>query len=166
MKNTSISQYYYVVQGWMLEELDLSGNELACFAIIYGFSQGLQVCDISLNYFARLLGCSKSSVIRALKNLASKGHIAIINNTSLLSNKKQRNSYQVLRVPGGSNLTLSSGSNLTLQTDFIEILKNNLNKTSKINKSQLLQLKQEICSYLDEEMARLQKIVKTPWIDD
>ena len=30
---------YYSVQGWMVKDLNLKGNELAVFAIIYGFSQ-------------------------------------------------------------------------------------------------------------------------------
>ena len=30
---------FYTVQGWMVTELGLRGNELAAYAIIYGFSQ-------------------------------------------------------------------------------------------------------------------------------
>lgn len=35
-------QNFYVVQGWMVSDLGLKGNELAVYAIIYGFSQAEQ----------------------------------------------------------------------------------------------------------------------------
>lgn len=29
---------FYVVEGWMVEKLNIKGNEIPVFAIIYGFS--------------------------------------------------------------------------------------------------------------------------------
>ena len=28
---------FYIIQGWMVNELKLKGNELICYAVIYGF---------------------------------------------------------------------------------------------------------------------------------
>ena len=33
------NENYLVIQGWMITELKLKGNELLIYAIIYGFSQ-------------------------------------------------------------------------------------------------------------------------------
>ena len=42
---------FYTVQGWMVTELGLRGNELAAYAIIYGFSQdGASKFQGSLTY--------------------------------------------------------------------------------------------------------------------
>lgn len=67
---------YYTVMGWMREELGLSGNELAIYAIIYGFSQdGASEYAGSSRYLCEWLGCSKKTVLTALANLTEKGHL-------------------------------------------------------------------------------------------
>jgi len=165
MKKQSIKPYYFVVQGWMREELNLTGCELSLFAIVYGFSQGLNSCDISLNYLSQLTGYSKKTVISALRSLQSKEYLAIINNSSLLSNKKLRNSYQVLKLPNSVSTTPSSSVPTTLQTDFIEILKNNL-KINKLNKSQLHELKTEILKEFEEYENNQREIATAKWLDD
>ena len=67
---------YYTVQGWMREELDLKGNALAVYAIIYGFSQdGASEYAGSARYLADWLGCDKKTVLRALSDLTEKGHL-------------------------------------------------------------------------------------------
>ena len=44
---------YIVIQGWMIEDLKLKGNELIIYAIIYGFSQTEgQLFNGSLQYLA------------------------------------------------------------------------------------------------------------------
>lgn len=48
MKDTS----YFVVQGWMCNQLGLKGNDLLIFAIIYGFSRdGSSQFNGSLSFF-------------------------------------------------------------------------------------------------------------------
>ena len=67
---------YYTVQGWMREELGLSGNALAIYAIIYGFSQdGASEYAGSSRYLAEWLGCSKRTVLTILADLTEKGHL-------------------------------------------------------------------------------------------
>ena len=66
MKNLN----YYVVHGWMLNELQLKGNDLLVFSIIYGFSQdGDSRFSGSLKYLQGCLGVSRPTVIKSLKFL-------------------------------------------------------------------------------------------------
>ncbi|MCQ2589308.1 MAG: helix-turn-helix domain-containing protein [Treponema sp.] len=69
------NENFYVVQGWMLNELKLKGNELLVYAIIYGFCQNTNVCYASINYIQNFTGASKPTVIKAIQNLEEKGLI-------------------------------------------------------------------------------------------
>ena len=72
MKNNQ----FYVVQGWMLNELGLTGNELVCYATIYGFCQdGESVFKGTATYIAECVGCSRVSATAILKRLTEKGLI-------------------------------------------------------------------------------------------
>lgn len=69
-------QNFYVVQGWMVSDLGLKGNELAVYAIIYGFSQAeQQYYTGSAQYLADWIQSSKRTVLAALKSLTEKGCI-------------------------------------------------------------------------------------------
>ena len=68
---------YINVQGFMVTDLRLKGNELLIYAIIYGFSQDEQGWYTgSLAYLAEWTQSSKQGVMRALKNLTDKQMIA------------------------------------------------------------------------------------------
>lgn len=71
------SDNYVVIQGWMISELKLKGNELMVYAIIYGFSQGNegQRFTGSLQYLADWTNSTKPGVIKNLKSLMEKGLI-------------------------------------------------------------------------------------------
>jgi hypothetical protein len=71
------AENYIVIQGWMLTELSLKGNELLVFAIIYGFSQNSddQYYSGSLQYLAEWTNSTKRTVMTILKNLNEKGYI-------------------------------------------------------------------------------------------
>ena len=67
---------YYQVQGWMLNRLEIKGNDLLVFAIIYGFSQdGKGLYSGSLQYLQKFTGSSKNTVLSSLKFLCEKGYI-------------------------------------------------------------------------------------------
>lgn len=67
---------YITIQGWMVTDLFLKGNELLIYAIIYGFSQtDNQVFTGSLQYLADWTSTSKQTVITSLKALIEKGYI-------------------------------------------------------------------------------------------
>lgn len=67
-------QNYYVTNGWMINQLGLSGRELQVYAIIYGFTQdGETEFNGSLNYIMEWLGTSSyHTVIRTLNALIAK----------------------------------------------------------------------------------------------
>lgn len=68
---------YYVIHGWMLNQLNLKGVQLQVYAIVYGFSQCEDVeFTGSLSYLCEFTGTSKPTVIKALNDLQEKGLIS------------------------------------------------------------------------------------------
>lgn len=67
---------YYVVLGWMVNELKLKGNEKDTYAVIYGLCQnGERQARVSLEYLSKALGCDEKTVRRVLLSLIKKGLI-------------------------------------------------------------------------------------------
>lgn len=65
---------YVVIQGWMLTELHLKGNELLIYATIYGFSQDEESqFKGSLQYLADWCNSSKESARLCVNNLVARG---------------------------------------------------------------------------------------------
>ena len=71
MKNKN----YITILGWMVNELSLSGNDLICYAVIYGFSQDDNFWEGSQSYISDWLGVSRRTVVDILKRLISNGLI-------------------------------------------------------------------------------------------
>lgn len=64
------SDNYVVIQGWMCNELNLKGNELLVYALIYGISQdGKSKFSAGRNYIADTFNISLPTVDKALQNL-------------------------------------------------------------------------------------------------
>lgn len=84
---------YYTVQAWMVNDLGLHGNELAIYAIIYGFSQdGRSEFGGSISYIQEWLGCSKNTAKKAINGLVEKGLIK----RKLSTNGVDTNSYRAV----------------------------------------------------------------------
>ena len=67
---------YITIQGWMVNRLKLSGNELLAYAIVWGFSQdGRSSFRGSGQYLADALGVSRRSIVTILSKLVDKGHL-------------------------------------------------------------------------------------------
>ena len=67
---------HITIQGWMLTDLKLKGNELIVYACIYGFSQAEnQIFNGSLQYLADWTNSTKQGVVKCLKSLIEKGYI-------------------------------------------------------------------------------------------
>lgn len=67
---------YVNIQGWMVTDYGLTGDELMAFAIIFGFSQdGKGWYFGGRDYLANWLGCSTKKVGRVLNSLIEKGYI-------------------------------------------------------------------------------------------
>ena len=67
------SSNFFTVQGWMLNDLELKGNDLLVYAIIYGFTQtGNQWFTGSIKYLAEWTRSTKQGIQKNLKNLLEK----------------------------------------------------------------------------------------------
>ncbi|GBU29175.1 hypothetical protein R84B8_02739 [Treponema sp. R8-4-B8] len=67
---------YITILGWMVNRLELSGNELMAYAMIHGFSQDEESkYEGSGKYIADSLGISKRQVFTILEGLVKKGYI-------------------------------------------------------------------------------------------
>lgn len=83
------NENYVTIQGWMINELGLKGNELMCYAIIYGFSQTTgQDFTGSYQYLADWCNIDRRSVIRVINNLLSKGLIVKVIETNKKGEQK------------------------------------------------------------------------------
>ncbi len=79
------NENYITIQGWMINELQLKGNELMVYAIIYGFSQNEEDWyEGSQQYLADWCNSTARTIRNILQNLINKGFIVkedvIINN--------------------------------------------------------------------------------------
>ena len=101
---------FYVIQGWMINQLKLKSTELQIFAIIYGFSQdGKTEFKGSLSYIQDWTGVSKPTVISAINSLVDKGLI-----TKTTFDNGETNSYRV----SGSKESLLAGSKDSLHNNY------------------------------------------------
>lgn len=70
------NENFIVIQGWMINELKLKGNELLVYALIYGFSQEENMWfEGSLQYLVDWTLSSKRTIITTLNSLLEKGII-------------------------------------------------------------------------------------------
>jgi hypothetical protein len=148
---------YIVIQGWMVTELKLSGNNLLAYALIYGFSQdGNSEFTGSINYVCNWLNCSRPTAIKALKELCELKLIFKSENNinGVVFNRYKISLEGVKKLNGGSKETLHGGSKETLPNNTI-INNTNNNIVNKIIPKTELQLAFD--SYLE-----MRKKIKKP----
>lgn len=161
------NENYVVIQGFMVNDLKLKGNELVIYAIIYGFSQEEgQVFSGSLQYLADWTNSTKQGVSKNLKSLVDKGFIGknekYINGVKFceyyatkfnrVCNKVEQGMQQSLIPPMQQSLT----NNIELDNKD-----NNIDNKKEINKEKkqltLGEFKNVILS--EEELAKLKEKV-------
>lgn len=136
---------YIVIQGWMIKELGLKGNELLIYAIIYGFSQaeGTKFSG-SLQYLADWCNSTKRGIQKALKNLCDKNLIIKeeqnINGIKLCS-------YIWNKVPQGVEQ-----SSMGYRTEFHGGIE--LSSTNNINNNININIYINILSFLNEKTGK------------
>ncbi|MBQ5825151.1 MAG: conserved phage C-terminal domain-containing protein [Clostridia bacterium] len=125
---------YILIQGWMINELKLKGNELLIYAIIYGFSQdNAGEFTGGLQYLMDWTNSTKPGVIKTLKSLVNKNLIVKkehkVDGAKYCSYRSTKFTGVVNKVNQGSKQSLPEGSKQSLlnnlSTDNIE---NNLYK--------------------------------------
>ena len=76
------SDNHVTIDGWMINELGLSGSELIIYALIWGFSQAEnQWCTASQAYIAAWANITVRGAIKAINKLAEKGLLIKETNT-------------------------------------------------------------------------------------
>lgn len=114
--NTKVrNENFIVIQGYMLNEMKLKGNELLVYAIINGFSQEEhQVFSGSLQYLADWTNSTKQGIMKNLKSLVEKGYIGknekIINGVKFCEYYATKFRGGVNNVDGGMKQSLIGGS--------------------------------------------------------
>ncbi len=126
---------YTIIQGWMLTELGLKGNELLVYAVIYGFSQVEgQVYDGSLRYLAEWTNSTKQGVIKNLKGLMEKGLIEkrdkVVNGVKFCEYYATKFNGVVNKVDQGGKQSLMGGGKQSLPNNK-DIYKEEDNKENK-----------------------------------
>lgn len=108
MKNNN----FITIQGWMVNDLKLSGNELICYALIYGFTQDEESeFRGSLQYISDWLGISKQNVRLIIKRLVEKG--LIIKRDEFINNVNFCRYTVCMKQPQGMNVSCMGGGNET-----------------------------------------------------
>ena len=121
---------YITIQGWMVTQLGLKGNELLLYALIYGFSQGEGCYTGGLQYVLDWLNCSKPTAIAALKALTDKG---LIEREEMEVNNVKVVNYRCADLTGGKKTLL--GVVKEFNQGGKEILPNNKYINKYINKT-------------------------------
>lgn len=178
------NENYICIQGFMVNELKLKGNELLIYAIIYGFAQdGDNVFTGSLQYLADWTNSTRQGVIKCLKSLVEKKYICKEEYT--VNNVKFCKYTVVNKVYGGSKQSLqgvvnkvAEGSKQSLHNNIINNISNNINDNTPIpeseseNKKEYPKEAEELTTYLysecqknDTHFKRTEKQLNA-WISD
>ena len=123
---------YIVIPGWAINHLNLKGNDLMVYSIVYGFSQdGESEFTGSIKYLCDCLNVSKPTIINSLKNLVSLGHLTkrVETINGVVFNRYKVSLPVVKNFNGGSKESLLGGSKESLHNN-ININTNTINKTS------------------------------------
>ena len=110
---------YYVIQGWMINQFHLSGNELLVYAIIYGFSQQKdQKYNGTIQYLADATCSTKMTVNRSLNSLIEKGLIIKSQKefNNIIFNEYRANLQNVM---GSNKMLWGEQQNVTLARELI-----------------------------------------------
>ena len=90
---------YLNIQGWMINELNLKGNELIIYALIYGFTKdGVSEFRGSRQYMADWTNSSVRSVQNVVNSLVDKGMIEKNNHTNKYGSL-ETSGYRAINVP-------------------------------------------------------------------
>ena len=132
-----IKENFYVVHGWMLTDMDMKGNEIAVYAIIYGFSQdGESTFKGGLQYLADWTKTTKRGVMKNIQSLVEKGYIEkienVINGVKFCEYRATEFHRVVNRVQRGSEQS-SMGSELSSMGGSELSSPNNIYKNNKDN---------------------------------
>jgi len=171
------NENYITIQGWMVNELGLKGNELLVYATIYGFSQtDNQVFTGSLQYLADWTNSSRQGIQKNLKTLVDKGYIVktdkYINGVKFCEycttkfNEVYNSVVQGMQQSCTDGVQQSCTNNISLNNNDIDINKES-KKERKSNYDVIINQfvnDNEIKDYL-YEFIKMRKLMKKPMTD-
>lgn len=152
MENRVKPENFITIQGFMVTELGLKGNELLLYALIYGFTQdGVSEFSGSLKYMCDWTNSTKPTVLAILAKLVAKG---LISKRSETNNGVLTNRYKIVplergeeapqgvkKLYGGGKETLLGvvkklywGGKETLPNNIVDNIEDNIVDKKEINK--------------------------------
>lgn len=178
MKESKVNpEQYIVLQGWMISDLKLKGNELIIYACIYGFSQAeSQVFNGSLQYLADWTNSTKQGVMKNLKSLEEKGYIVksekYINGVKFCEYYTTKLNEVLNKVDGGIQQSLTGGTKQSLPNNIsLDNTNNNIvnNKDRKKESTyeeliNTLIANEEVKATI-YEFIKMRKLIKKPLTD-
>lgn len=138
------NECFITIQGWMVNDLKLKGNELLIYAIIYGFSQdGETRFTGSLQYLADWTNSTKQGVTKNLKSLVEKGYIdrreVYKNNVKFVEYYATKFNGVLNKVEQGMQQSLMGGIKQSLTNNIdTDKKEDNINNNKKIPVAALL----------------------------
>lgn len=153
------NENFITIQGWMINELQLKGNELIIYALIYGFSQAEnQVFNGSLQYLAEWTNSTKQGVIKNLKSLIEKGFVGknekYINGVKFCEYYATKFNGVLNKVEQGGKQSLIGGIKQSLPNNIVSNnIDNNINNNIYCPANQKNNIPyDEICEYLNKRI--------------
>ena len=131
-----LNENFITIQGWMVNELGLKGNELIVYAIIFGFSQAEnQVFNGSLQYISDWLNTSKQTVINTLKHLQEKELIEkkeqYLNGVKFCEYYSKNLNEVFKKIDWGYSKNLTGGIQKILPNNILDNKKDNIDNNIK-----------------------------------
>lgn len=136
----------FQIYGWMVSKLNLKGNELLIYAIIYSFSRnnnGEGVFNASTSYLCEWTNSSQRNVINCLSSLIKKNLITKLEDNS---SKKKPNIYKINENVFQQTTEQSSVNNNIINTKDNNIINNIVvvEEQKKIEEKEILKTYAEI----------------------
>lgn len=161
------SNNHITIQGWMITDLHLKGNDLMVYAIIHQFSQdGETKFTGSLQYLADWCSATKQGIMKNLKNLLDKGLIikedTVINGVKFVAYYTTELHTIQLSCTKDTNISNITNNQFNLLTD--NNTSNNKEDTYNKDVEQFVEDFNEICKSLPKckllTVKRKQAIIK------
>lgn len=172
------SENYITIQGWMINELNLKGNELIIYSVIYGFSQAEnQVYNGSLQYLADWTNSTKQGVLKNLKTLVDKGYVVkndkIINGVKFCEYYTTKFNGVLNKVEQGIEQSLTEGIKQSLPNNIYSISDNDIDNNKKKERKKHDSYDEIINSLIFTEdvknaiydFIKMRKLIKKPMTD-
>ena len=128
-----ISKNFITVQGWMAQNLNLKGNNLLTFALIFGFCQDKESqFKGSLKYICEWLQCSRGTAMNALSFLVENDMIVKkVISKNLVTFNEYTISERVVQILNGGGTKIERGGGTKIEPNNIVL--NNIEDNNTLN---------------------------------